>query len=146
MHRGENAAEKFVRDLQQEVKQLFDEYIATQPMLLTATELRSFNNATTCHICIKPLADDKVRAHCHIVGSYRGAAHNECNLMYRISKSGWKLPVVIHKGYDGHLIVKALKSASALKVRVIPQNMEKYLSLTVCQLEFIDSFQFTPKG
>ena len=34
-------AEKFVRDLQQEAKQLFDEYIATpKPMLLTATELR----------------------------------------------------------------------------------------------------------
>ena len=37
------------------------EYIATpKPMLLTATELRSFNNATTCHICTKPLGDDKV--------------------------------------------------------------------------------------
>ena len=37
MYRGENAAEKFVRDLQQEAKQLFDEYIATpKPMLLTA--------------------------------------------------------------------------------------------------------------
>ena len=56
MYRGENAAEKFVRDLQQEDKQLFDEYIATpKPMLLTATELRSFNNATTCHICTNRL-------------------------------------------------------------------------------------------
>ena len=144
MDRDENAAEKFVRDLQQEAKQLFDVYVATpKPKLLTATELRSFNNATTCHICTKPLGDDKVRDHCHIVGSYRGAAHNECNLMYRISKSGWKLPVVLHtlKGYDGHLIVKALKSGFG-KVRV-----EKYLSLTVGQLKFIDStFQFTPKG
>ena len=36
MYRGENAAEKFVRDLQQEAKKLFDEYIATpKPMLLT---------------------------------------------------------------------------------------------------------------
>ena len=45
--------------------------------------------------------------------------------MYRISKTGWKLPVVIHnlKGYDGHLIVKALKSEFG-KVQVIPQNME----------------------
>ena len=60
--------------------------------------------------------------------------------MYRISKSGWKLPVVIHnlKGYDGHLIVKALKCEFD-KVRMIPQNMEKYLSLTVGQLKFIDS-------
>ena len=95
MYRGENAAEKCVRDLQQEAKQLFDEYIATpKPMLLTATELRSFNHATTCHRCTKPLGDDKVRDHCHIVGSYCGAAYKECNLMYRISKSGWKLPVV----------------------------------------------------
>ena len=36
MNRGENAAEKFVRDLQQEAKQLFDEHIATpKPTLLT---------------------------------------------------------------------------------------------------------------
>ena len=140
MYRGEIAAEKCVRDLQQEAKQLFGEYIATpKPMLLTARELRSFNNATACHICTKPLGDDKVRDHCYIVGGYRGTAHNECNLMYRISKPGWKLPVVIHnlKGYDGHLIVKALNS-ECCKVRVIPQNTGKYLSLTVGQLKFID--------
>ena len=85
---------------------------------------------TTCHICTKPLGDDKVREHCHIVGSYRGAAHNECNIMYRIFKSGWKLPVVIHnlKGYDRHLIMKAWKSEFG-KVHVIPQNME---SLSDC--------------
>ena len=65
-----------------------------------------------------------------IVTLYRGTAHNECNLMYRIS--GWKWPVAIHnrKGYDGHLIVKALKSEFG-RVRVIPQNMEKYLSLSL---------------
>ena len=64
--------------------------------------------------------------------------------MYEISKSGWKLPVVIHnlKGYGGYLIIKALKSEIG-KVQVIPQNMEKYLSPTVGQL---NSFQFTPKG
>ena len=88
-----------------------------------------------------------MRDHCHIVGSYHGTVHNGCNLMYRISKSGWKLPVVLHNlhGYDGHLIVKGLKSEFA-KVQVIPQNMEKYLSLAVGQLKFIDSFRFTPKG
>ena len=77
MYRSEDAAEKFVRDLKQE--------------------------AISCHICTQPLGDDKVRDHCHIVGSYRGEAHSECNLMYRTSKSGWKLPVLIHnlKGYDG---------------------------------------------
>ena len=68
MYRGENAAEKFVRALQQEAKQLFDEYIATPiSMMLPATELQSFNNATTCHKCTNPFGDDKVRDHCHIV-------------------------------------------------------------------------------
>ena len=52
--------------------------------------------------------------------------------MYRISKYGWKLHAVIRnlQGYDGHLIAKALKSESG-KVRVIPRNMEKYLSLSL---------------
>ena len=114
-------------------------------MLLTATESQSFTNITICHICTKP-PGGKVRDHCHITGSYRGVAHNACNLLYRISKSGRKLPVAIHnlKGYGGHLIVKALKSEFG-KVRVIPQNMEKYLSLTVGRLKFIVSFQFTPQ-
>ena len=54
--------------------------------------------------------------------------HSQCNLMYMMSKSCWKLPVVRDnlKGYDGHLIVKALKSEFG-KVRVIPQNMENSL-------------------
>ena len=103
MYRGEDAAEKFVRDLQLEAKQLFDEYIVTpKPMLLTGTESRPVDSTTICHICTKPLEDNKVRDHCHITGNYRGDAHNECNLIYRISKTGWKLPVLIHnlKGYD----------------------------------------------
>ena len=147
MHTGEDAAEKFVRDLQQEAKQLFDGFIATpKPMLLTATDLRSFNISSICHICTELLGDDKVRDDCHIVRSYCGAAHSECYQMYRISTSGWKLPVVIHnlRGYDGHLIVTAMMNEFG-KVRVIPQNMEKYLYLTVGQLKCIDSYQFTPQ-
>ena len=80
---------------------------------------------------MQPAAGDKVRDHYHIVGSCRGAAQSRCDLVYRISKSEWNLPVVIHnlKGYDGHLTVKALKSEFG-EVRVIPQNMGKYLSIT----------------
>ena len=64
-----------------EAKQLFDEYIATaKQMLLTATELRSFNNSTTCHICTKPLGD-----HCHIAGRYRGISGNRVPLIILFS-------------------------------------------------------------
>ena len=96
---------------------------------------------------LPPTATPYVRDHCHIVGNYRGTAHSRCNLAYRISKSEWKLPVVMHnlKGYDGHLIAKALKSEFG-EVRVIPPNMENYLSITVGRLKFIDSLQFTPQS
>ena len=55
--------------------------------------------------------------------------------------------MVIHnlKGYDGHIIIKSLKNEFG-KVTVIPQNLEQYLSLSVGQLKFLDSFQFTPKS
>ena len=78
----------------------------------------------------------------------RGAAHSSCNRAYRMSKSEWKLPVVMHnlKCYDGHLIVKALKSEFFEELRTIPQNMEKYLSITVDRLKFIDSLQFVPQS
>ena len=127
----------------------FMEYIATPQQLLelTEAELRYFHTADNCHICNQPRGGDKERDHCHIVGKYRGAEHSSCNLAYRISKYEWKLPLVMHnlKGYDGHLIVKALKSEFG-EVRVIPQNMENYLSITVDKLKFIDSLQFTPQS
>ena len=148
MYRGADAADKFVRDLQQEAKQLCDEYIATpKTMIFSTADSLSFTNATTCHICGKPLAGDRVRDHYHITGIYLGAAHSACNLNYRINPKSWKLPVVIHnlKCYDGHLTVKALKSEFG-KVGVIPQNLEKYLSPSVGQLKSLDSFQFTPKS
>ena len=131
MYRGEDAAEMFVRKLQQEAKQLCDEYISTpKPMVFTTVDSLSFTNSTTCHICAKPLGEDTVRDHCHITGKYRGTVQNKCNLNYRIYPKSWKLPVVFHnlKGYDGHLIVKLLKSEFG-KVTMIPQNLEQYLSL-----------------
>ena len=49
----------------------------------------------------------KVKDHCHYTGKYRGAAHNICNLRYRIPK---EIPIVFHNGstYDYHFIIKEL--------------------------------------
>ena len=146
---GEDDGEMFMRKLQEDAGLLFHEYIAIpqQQLALTEAELRSFHTAIGSHIRNQPLGWDKMCDQCHIVGAYRGATHSRCNLAYRISKSAWKLPVVIHnlKGYDGHSIVKALTSEFG-DVRVIPQNMEKYLSITVDRLKFIDSLQFTSQS
>ena len=149
-YRGEDAAEIFIHELQRKAEELCAEYIETaQEMEFSAENEVHFECAQVCHICQQILGDDddRVRDHCHLTGTYRGGAHNVCNLNYRLKPKSWKLPVVMHnlKGYDGHLIIRALKREFG-KVIVIPQNMEKDLSLTVGQLKIIDSFQFTPKS
>ena len=146
-YRGEDAADEFARVLQREAEELCSDYIETpQEMEFTADDEVHFECAQACNACQQILVDDsdRVRDHCHFTGVYRGVAHNACNLNYRISPKSWKLPIIIHnlKGYDGHLIVTSLKSEFG-NVQVIPQNMEKYLSISVGRLKFLDSFQFT---
>ena len=50
---------------------------------------------------------NKVRDHCRYTGKYRVAAHNICNLKYRIPKT---IPVVFNNGsnYDHHIIKKMI--------------------------------------
>ena len=134
-YRGENAAEEFIRLLQQEAAELCEEYITTpQEMEFSEDDQFHFKCAQVCHICQCPLVDDddRVRDHCHFTGINRGVAHNACNLNYRLKPKSWKLPVIIYnlKGYDSYLIVKVLNSEFG-KINEIPQNMERYLSLSV---------------
>ena len=90
MYRGEDAAEKIVQKVQLEAQQLCDVYIATpKPPIFNIEDSLSFTNATTCHICTKPLGEDKVSDHCHITGNYRGAAHKECELIYKAHPKSW---------------------------------------------------------
>ena len=42
----------------------------------------------------------KSKNHCHYTGKYRGAAHDICNLRYKIPK---EVPVVFHNGL--HMII-----------------------------------------
>ena len=50
---------------------------------------------------------NRVRDHCHYAGKFRGAAHSECKLRYKVPK---KIPVVFHNGstYDYNFIIKQL--------------------------------------
>lgn len=55
------------------------------------------------------------------------------------------IPVVFHnlKGYDGHIIIRAINSENVAKsVSTIPQSGEKFLSFSFNNLKFIDSLQF----
>jgi len=71
------------------------------------------------------LGDDKVRDHCHLTEDFRGAAHKNYNLNYKIPHF---YPVFIHNlsRYDAHLCIKNLGD----KISLIPNNKEKYISFS----------------
>ena len=66
----------------------------------------------------------KVRDHCHYTGKYRRAAHDICNLRYKISK---EIPVVFHNGstYDYHFIIKELAEEFKGEFECLGENTEK---------------------
>ena len=110
---------------------------------LTIDEEEKFSQDKSCQ-CSELLGADRVRDHCHVLGLYRGEAHNACNLIYRIDPAKWKLPVILHnlRGYDSHLIIKALKKKYG-RTRVTATNMESSNTFSVGQLQSHDSMQFT---
>ena len=81
-----------------------------------------------CHICNEELSNDRVRDHCHSSGKFRGAAHEVCNLKYKVLKF---FQVVFHNllGYDSHLFIKTLRNSEG-DISCIPNNEENYISFT----------------
>ena len=70
----------------------------------------------------------KVRDHCHYTGKFRGAAHNICNLRYKVPK---EIPIVFHNGsvYDYHFVIKKLggrimKEFCALRAKTYSYSMD----------------------
>ena len=82
-----------------------------------------------CYICKKRFTNDnkKVRDHCHFTGRYKGAAHNNCNMNYKISKN---ILVVFHNGstYYYHFIIKELAKEFEGQFECLGENTEKYIS------------------
>ena len=153
MFKGENVVLDFLKSLQKDAKEIFEKYILKpKKMIITPEQEAEYQKSTTCHICEKEINPNdtenyKVRDHDHILSSFISSAHRNCNLNYNIKPNRWKLPCYFHnlKGYDGHLIIKALQKEHG-NIRVIPTNMEKFLSITVGQLQFNDSMQFAPNA
>ena len=103
--------------------------------------------ATRCYICRHEFVEGeakgpKVRDHDHITGLFIGAAHRQCNLERPVS---FKIPVFFHnfRRYDAHLIVHEFGKRPDREIRVIGQNMEKYLQVEWGpNMVFRDSLQF----
>ena len=104
---------KFCKDLKKHASKIID-YEKKEVMPLTYEEKKSYKKQKVCYICKKGRSTDgdnkkyhKVRDHCHYGGKYRGAAHNICNLKYKMPK---EIPVIFHNGskYDYHFTIKEL--------------------------------------
>ena len=72
----------------------------------------------------------KVRDHYHYTGKFRGAAHNICNLRYKVLK---KIPIVFHNGstYDYHFVIKQLAKEFKGEFECLGENTEKYITFVV---------------
>ena len=146
---GENALSEFLTQIIAWETLCIDHLKNNIPMKrLSRAKQEEYDNATQCHICRKPLLGDqdpkgpKVRDHDHITGFFIAAAHQSCNLQRRVN---YQIPVFFHnfRGYDSHLIVHEFPHIQDRKLKVIGQNMEKYLQIQWGDhIVFRDSLQF----
>ena len=161
----EDIPQLFIESLEKDIKEIYNKFKIPKKMVMTQEDKIDFRRATHCHICEEEIdkdTDDEnyrmVRDHCHLTGKYRGAAHNMCNLKFRLPKF---YPVIFHNlsGYDSHLFIKNLGKSEG-KIDCIPNNEEKYISFTKHilvdkfidkegeevevkrKIRFIDSFKF----
>ena len=94
---------KFCKDLREHVTKIIN-YEKKKMIPLTKKEEIYHNRQKICYTCKKEFNNNdkknyKVRDHCHYTGKYRSAAHNICNLRYKVPK---EIPIVFHNGctYD----------------------------------------------
>ena len=163
IYRGEKAVHKFMEAMLEEVKyckKVMNKDF-NKPLRMTKDDEKEFQKSNKCHICEKEYnkTDVRVRDHCHITGQYRGSAHQDCNLNFRLTD---KIPVIFHnlRGYDSHFIMQEIGEIvkkhtytnkkgekCQMNINAIPNNMEKYMAFMLGNhLTFIDSFQFMSSG
>ena len=149
---------KFSKDLREHASKIIN-YEKKKMMPLT-TEEKIYNKQKICYICKKEFdisnkKHHKVRDHCHYTGKYRGAAHNICNLRYKVPK---EIPIVFHNGltYDYHFIIKELVKEFKGNFDCLGENTEKCITFSVpikkkienkdleitYKIKFIDSYRF----
>ena len=150
---------KFCKDLREHATKIIN-YEKKKMIPLTTKGEIDYNKQKICYICKKEFNknDEKnynVRDHCHYTGKYRGAAHNMCNLRYKIPK---EVPVVFHNGstYDYHFIIKELVKEFDGNFEYLGENTEKYITFSApikkkienkdieitYKIKFIDSYIF----
>ena len=155
-NRDKDSMKKFSKDLREHVSKIIN-YEKKKMIPLTTEEKKK---QKICYICKKEFNNNEkknyeVRDHCHYMGKYRGAAHNICNLRYKVPK---EVPIVFHNRsiYDYHFIIKELVKEFEGNFECLGENTEKYITFSVpikkkienkdleitYKIKFIDSYRF----
>ena len=159
LYRGEDCMDRFCSTINKIKEEIMDKMKENKKLqwtlgtsladYATARQKEEHKHAKHCFVCggkfnPKDPAKTKVADHCHFTGQYRGAAHNKCNLDYCFKY--FKIPVFFHnlKNYDAHLIISHMEKLNKNKdkISVVAQNSEKFITFSVDNLEFKDSFSF----
>ena len=131
---GENALAEFLDALIKWETAIVEE-LRTNRLIkrMSAQKWEEYENATKCYNCRQPFEEDdpkwpKVCDHDHITGFFIDAAHCQCHLERPVS---FRIPVLFHnfRGYDAHLIVHEFGQRPDREIKVIGQNMGKYLQV-----------------
>ena len=162
--RREDCMEKSCKKLKRRAMKIIN-YEKKEMIPLTYEENKSYKEQEACHICKEKFCMDKddenyknkrkVKDHCHYTGKFRGAAHSDCNLKYKVPNN---IPIVIHNAsYDTHFIINQLAKEFKGELDRIGENMEKYITFSApikkiyddgktitYKRRFIDSFRFMP--
>ena len=129
-YRGKDCMKRFCKYLRKHAAIIIN-YEKKKMIPLTIKEEIYYNKQKICYAFKKEFNknDEKsytVRDHCHYTGKYRGAAHNICNLRYKIPKD---IPIVFHNGstYDYHFVIKELVKEFDGNFECLGENTEKYI-------------------
>ena len=140
---GLNCMEEFYKQLKFAYFDIQKEIQNFKELNMTVDDEKIFQKATNCIICEKKYAegDVKHRHHCHLSGKFIGSAHQVCNQNLKVQA---KIPVFFHnlKKYDSHLIFSSIEKSA--KIKCIAQNFENYISFTIDNFIFKDTYQFLP--
>ena len=107
IYSGENAVYKFVEKMLEEVQ--WCRKMTKQHFHKPGKKIQQdFEEADKCHICHKRYSEKNIRVgdHCHITGKYRGSAHQDCNVNFKLAK----IPVIFHhlRGCNSQFIMQEI--------------------------------------
>ena len=162
-YRRKDCIKRFCNDLKELVTEIIN-YKEEEMTTLTSDEVTLYESQKVCHICKGAFCYDtnkksefklyhKVRDHCHCTKKFREAAHNVCNIRYKVLK---RIPIVFHNSltYDYHVIIKQLGEDFKGQFECLQENTEKCITFSVpikeddnskkitYKLKFIDSCRF----